>query len=72
MTTWGTHPRTFDLLDGLAARCGIPDTQRDSAHAVREYRNGLVHEREDDPVVIAIGQARHDLCHFFSYLPQEW
>src|SRR5262249_15295786 len=35
---WGairpTDPRTADLLDALAARCGIPDTQRDNAHRV--------------------------------------
>jgi hypothetical protein len=72
VATWGTHPRTADLLDGLAARCGIPDTERDNAHSVREYRNGLVHEREDDPEVIPIGRARHDLCFFFSFLPRQW
>jgi hypothetical protein len=36
-----TNPRTVDLLDGLAARCGIPDTRRDHAQLVREYRNSL-------------------------------
>src|SRR5437870_4474902 len=43
----GTHPPTRDLLNGLAAMCGIPDEQRDNAHLVREYRNSLVHEREE-------------------------
>ena len=72
VATWATHPRTVDLLDGLAARCGIPDTGRDHAHSVREYRNGLVHEREDDPEVISIDLARHYLCFFFSFLPRQW
>ncbi len=68
-----THPRTKDLLDGLAARCRIGNDQRDNAHHVREYRNSLVHEREDeegDPVPIA--EARGYLCTFFSFLPREW
>src|SRR5262249_24435924 len=73
---WGairpTDPRTADLLDPLAARCGIPDTQRDNAHRVREYRNALVHEREDQPGIVPIAVARSYLCHFFSFLPSRW
>jgi hypothetical protein len=42
-----TNPRTVDLLNSLAGQRGIPDDQRDNAHLVREYRNSLVHERED-------------------------
>src|SRR2546421_11554335 len=38
---WETDPKTADLLDGLAARCGIADTQRDNGHLVRNYRNSL-------------------------------
>src|SRR5437868_3563304 len=44
----GTNPRTRDLLEGLAAMCGIPDQQKDNAHTVREYRNSLLHEREEE------------------------
>jgi hypothetical protein len=39
---------------------------------VREYRNGLVHEREDKPEAVPIEEARHFLCHFFSFLPWQW
>ena len=70
--TWDTDPKTADLLDGLAARCGIPDTQRDNAHVVRDYRNALVHEREDKPTPVAMPLARRSLCHFFSFLPSQW
>src|SRR5438552_3014981 len=56
--TWDTDPKTVDLLNGLAARCRIPDTQRDNAHLVREYRNALVHEREDRPEEVPIALAR--------------
>jgi hypothetical protein len=69
---WDTDPKTVDLLDGLAARCSIPDTQRDFAHLVRDYRNGLVHEREDKPELVPIALARGYLCHFLSFLPLRW
>jgi hypothetical protein len=69
---WGTEPRTADLLNALAARRGVPNRQRESAHRVREYRNSLVHEREDQPEVVPISEARHFLCHFFSFLPWQW
>jgi|SRR6266852_4367428 len=67
-----TFPKTVDLLDGLAARCGIPDPQRENAHLVRDYRNGLLHEREDQPEPIPIATARSFLCHYFSFLPPHW
>jgi hypothetical protein len=70
--TWNTEPRTADLMNGLAARCGIPDTQRDHGHLVREYRNSLVHEREDETAALSISMARGYLCHFLSFLPRRW
>jgi hypothetical protein len=39
---------------------------------VREYRNALVHEREDQPDKLPMAVARSYLCHFFSFLPQQW
>jgi hypothetical protein len=72
-TVSNTHPKTKDLLDSLAARCRIGDDQRDNAHRVREYRNSLVHEREDEEVdAIGIAEGRGYLCTFFSFLPREW
>jgi hypothetical protein len=68
----GTNPRMQDLLDGLAAMCGIPDEQQANAHAVRGYRNSLVHEREEEVKAIPIDKARGYLCHFFSFLPPQW
>ena len=69
---WPPDPKTADLLNGLAARCRIPDTQRDHAHLVREYRNALIHEREENPEKVSLTQARSYLCHFFSFLPLRW
>ena len=63
---WDTDPKTVDLLNGLAARCGIPDTQRDHAHVIRDYRNALVHEREDKENKPPIALARSYLCHFLA------
>lgn len=69
---WTTEPKMVDLLDGLAARCGIPDTQRAHAHLVRGYRNALVHEREEKPDEVPMTVARSYLCAFFSFLPARW
>lgn len=68
-----TNPRSVDLLNALAARRGIPDDQRDNAHAVREYRNSLVHERQDEEAqAIPLATAQGHLCRFFARLPREW
>jgi hypothetical protein len=68
-----THPPAVDLLNSLAGQRGIPDDRRDNAHLVREYRNSLVHEREDEAAEpIPIAAARSHLCHFFSFLPPQW
>jgi hypothetical protein len=74
---WATeresHPPTRDLLNGIAAMRNVPDALREHVHAVREYRNSLVHEREDEEVEpIPIAVARSYLCRFFSLLPPQW
>ena len=71
-TARDTHPKTSDLIDGLAARCSVPPLQRENVHRVREYRNSLVHEGDDAVEVIGVIVARSYLCHFFSLLPQDW
>src|SRR5215813_12742805 len=53
---WATirdsEPPTQHLLDGIAARCDIPPDRLAGAHAVREYRNSLVHERDEEGIPI--------------------
>jgi hypothetical protein len=71
-TRRNTEPPVRDLVNGVAALCVIPDDDRDSAHAVREYRNTLVHEREDQTEPISLADARSHLCRFFSFLPMNW
>lgn len=70
--TWGTIVRTSDLLEGLAARRLIPHTDLANGHRVREFRNGLVHEREHRSEPLELSVARKYLCTFFSYLPVQW
>jgi hypothetical protein len=65
-----TEPPAQHLLDGIAARRGISPDRLAGAHAVREYRNSLVHER--DEAMISIAEARGHLCRFFAFLPPVW
>jgi len=64
--------RTRDLLDGIAATRRIPHEQLHDAHAVREYRNSLVHARREATEPVAIPKARGHLCRFFAFLPPYW
>lgn len=64
--------RTRDLLDGVAATRSIPYQQRIDAHAVREFRNTLVHVRDEAAAAIPICDARRILCRFLSHLPPHW
>ena len=70
--TWGTDIKTYDLFEALAARRGIPETDLANGHRVRDFRNSLVHEREEQPDPLEVSEARGYLCSFFSYLPTEW
>lgn len=64
--------RTRDLLDGIAAARKIPFDQLANAHRVRDYRNNLIHERDEQSVPVSVEQARRYLCRFFGYLPPDW
>ncbi len=67
-----TAPRMEELLNSLAARCSISDGQRDHAHAVRKYRNALVHEGSEGATAVSMGDARKYLCTYFSFMPVDW
>jgi hypothetical protein len=73
---WATiresEPPAQHLLDGIAARRAIPPRRLESAHAVREYRNSLVHRRGGEAAPIPIAEARSHLCRFFAFLPLTW
>lgn len=64
--------RTRDLIDGVAAKCKVPHDNIKHAHTVREFRNVLVHERDDLIDALPIATARRYLCIFLNFLPMEW
>ncbi len=70
----GTDPpsRTRDLVDSIRAKRNVPQDQADHVHEVREYRNALVHERDDQPTPIPLPTARSHLSRFIQYLPDGW
>lgn len=67
-----TIPPMRDLIDAVAARRRIPESERANAHLVREYRNSLVHEGDEDVEPIPLKLAKSYLCTFFSRLPPDW
>jgi hypothetical protein len=64
--------RTRDLRDSLAATRRIPHDDLANGHLVREYRNSLVHERDEPTESIPVPIARKYLCKFFARLPPNW
>lgn len=64
--------RTRDLLDGTAAARQIPNDQRINAHKVRDHRNNLIHERDQQSAPVSLAEARSHLCYFISFLPPDW
>jgi hypothetical protein len=68
-----TQPPMRDLLDAITSARGIDHPFLEVAHRVREFRNTLVHEQDEEPEeTFTIGQARRHLTRFFSYLPPDW
>jgi hypothetical protein len=67
-----TTPPARDLLGSIASRRRIPHEHLLNAHDVQNYRNTLVHERDEGSEAISIHLARGYLCRFFSYLPTQW
>jgi hypothetical protein len=64
--------RTRDLLDGIAAAQSVHAGELEAAHAAREYRNSLIHERDTSLPAIPLSQVRRSLCRFFAFLPPDW
>ena len=68
---------TRNLIDGatgIKQGRAISADVRDDVHEVREYRNHLVHERDDraPPAAVAIGEARKRLNTSLHCLPIPW
>lgn len=67
-----TVPPVKDLIDSVTARREISLDSRDEVHQVREYRNSLVHETDEEIEPVTLADAQSRLSRFFSKLPFEW
>ena len=67
-----TKPPVRDLVDSIAGDRDVSDSLRDEVHEVREYRNGLVHESDEEAEPVPLADARRRLCTFFARLPDNW
>lgn len=68
--------RSTDLVNAVAAsRKGraLADAERLGVHEVREYRNSLVHDRDDPAPPVALSEARRRLNTYLgAKLPERW
>jgi len=67
-----TKPPVRDLLDSIAGDRDVPDNVCDEVHEVRNYRNALVHETDEEIEPVPLADARRRLCTFFARLPDNW
>ena len=65
-TVRDTNPPMKDLVNGIASRKHITFDITDAVHAAREYRNCLVHEREERVSPIPIGDIDRHLAQFLG------
>ena len=59
------------LLNRVAILCSIPYDTLQRAHAVREYRNTLVHAGGEGPL-LTFHECKSRLGTFLSFLPTRW
>jgi hypothetical protein len=71
-----THPTMVQLLNEAIPNQRFPRDWIDNADAVREYRNFLVHEIEEEPPrgmeTFTVEEAKRFLCAYFSCLDPNW
>jgi hypothetical protein len=65
-------PRTEHLCNSVGSRCRVENELLHGVHAVREYRNYIVHENFLPKQPITMSQARSWLCQYFARLPVSW
>ncbi len=57
----------------LIATQAVPQNSVDDADRIRVFRNALVHEESEEPIVpLTLGEAKSKLCRYFSFLPRDW
>lgn len=60
------------LLDQVGHKLAVPARVIREVHAVREYRNQLIHDREQEVAAVSVEDARHWLATYLARLPIEW
>lgn len=66
-----TSPPMIDLMNSIASYCFMSEEDLAGAHAIREYRNAVVHEHRQDPQY-GFQSCRSRLARFVRWLPQTW
>lgn len=71
-----TRPRMYQLVNQSIPNQRFSQDVIDAADEVREYRNFLVHEIDDEPgkwmVPVTVHQAKSHLCTYLSRLDPSW
>jgi hypothetical protein len=67
-----TNPPAEVLVDRIGDKRRIPRSQVSNAQKVRQWRNTLVHERDQVGERVPIDVAKGHLCHYVAFLPLEW
>ena len=61
---------TYALIQQCASRQHVREDDRANAHAVRDFRNTVVHGGAARPVTLP--QSRQWLCTFMGWMPPQW
>jgi len=63
------HTQAEALLNRVGDKCGIPADVIHAAHKAREYRNNLMHDRQEEVEVVTVSEARRCFATYFARLP---
>ena len=70
-TRIGTHDLIIAVADVRRGRAISEDVRR-AVHGVREFRNRLVHARNEPATPVSLTSARHELNTYLCKLPDTW
>jgi hypothetical protein len=70
-TRIGSHD-LINAVAGIRRGRAISEDVHRAVHGVRDYRNTLVHARDDPAQPISITNARHNLNTYLCKLPETW
>jgi hypothetical protein len=56
----------------IAGRRGVPNDTRDTVQKIREFRNVLIHEENEEKERFTIDEASRHLNTYLARLPLEW